>query len=331
MFNQPISRRTILRGIGATVALPWLEAMMPKALAGGPAAAAQPKRMAFIYVPNGVIPQDWTPRTEGTDFDLPSILAPLQAHRQDVMVLSGLTCDKSRANGDGPGDHARASAAFLTGAQARKTAGANFRAGLSADQVAASRLGDRTRLPSLEIAIERFRGNGNCDSGYSCVYQHTLAWRNPTSPLPSESDPRLIFDRLFSAGPNDAARLRRDRQRASVLDAVMDDARALERQLGGADQQRLDQYLSNVRDLEQRIQRSESLPPVQLANRGVVAAQIAGRPVRAFPSDLRPDGTGVPDRCDAHHHLHVRPRRQRPAIPHGRRHRQPPRTYPPSE
>ena len=277
MFNQPISRRTVLRGIGTAVALPWLEAMMPMtSLAGG--AAAHPKRMAFIYVPNGVIMPDWTPTAEGTNFELPSILQPLAAHKQDMMVLSGLTCDKSRANGDGPGDHARASAAFLTGAQARKTAGANFRAGESADQVAASRLGDRTRLPSVEIAVERFRGNGNCDSGYSCVYQHTLAWRNPTSPLPSESDPRMIFDRLFSARPNDPSRLRRDQQRSSVLDAVMEDARDLERQLGGADQQRLDQYLSNVRDLEQRIQRAESLPPVQLpANASAM---------RRLPADL---------------------------------------------
>src|ERR1043165_9187670 len=158
-----ISRRTVLRGLGATVALPWLEAMVPAALqANGPSRVAQPRRIAFIYVPNGVIVPDWTPRTEGADFELPSILQPLASHRQDVLVLSGLTCDKSRANGDGPGDHARASAAFLTGAQARKTAGANFRAGVSADQVAAARLGDRTRLPSLEIAIERFRGTGNC-------------------------------------------------------------------------------------------------------------------------------------------------------------------------
>ena len=263
MFSQPISRRTVLRGIGTAVALPWLEAMLPKTtLAGG--AAAHPKRMAFIYVPNGVIMPDWTPTAEGTNFELPSILQPLAAHKQDVMILSGLTCDKSRANGDGPGDHARASAAFLTGAQPRKTAGANFRAGESADQVAASRLGDRTRLPSVEIAVERFRGNGNCDSGYSCVYQHTLAWRNPTAPLPSESDPRLIFDRLFSSGSADPTRARRNQQRTSVLDAVMEDARDLNRQLGGTDQQRLDQYLSNVRDLEQRIQRAESLPPVQL-------------------------------------------------------------------
>jgi hypothetical protein len=183
--------------------------------------------------------------------------------QQDVLVLSGLTCDKARPNGDGPGDHARASAAFLTGAQARKTAGANFRAGVSADQVAAARLGDRTRLASLEIGIERFRGTGNCDSGYSCVYEHTLAWRNATSPLPTETDPKLVFERLFSARPNDPDREKHNRLKSSVLDSVLEDARSLEKQLGTADRQKLDQYLTCVRELEQRIARVDKMEPVQ--------------------------------------------------------------------
>jgi hypothetical protein len=226
--------------------------------------AAAPRRMAFIYVPNGCHMEDWTPAKEGTDYELPPILQPLESLKSDVMVLTGLTCDKARANGDGAGDHARASSAFLTGAQARKTAGANFRSGVSADQVAAQRLGDQTRLASLELGIEKFRGSGNCDSGYSCVYEHTLAWRNPTTPLPTEVDPKLIFDRLFSDNPNDPERLKRGRLRASVLDAVLDDAHSLERTLGGADRQKLDQYLSSVRDLEERIHRAEKLPPVEL-------------------------------------------------------------------
>jgi hypothetical protein len=264
-----ISRRTVLRGLGATVALPWLEAMLPRALAqtGAAARAGFPRRMAYVYVPNGIIMPDWTPRAEGTNFELPSILQPLAPHRQDLLVLSGLTCDKARANGDGPGDHARATGAFLTGAQPRKTAGANYRAGVSADQVAAARLGDRTRLPSLEISMDRFRGTGNCDSGYSCVYVHTMSWRDPTSPVPSESDPRLIFERLFSARPNDPNRVRRERQRASVLDAVREDARSL------------DQYLSTVRELEGRINRAETLPPVQLP-------ADAQAPPRRIPADL---------------------------------------------
>jgi hypothetical protein len=259
-----ISRRTVLRGLGTVVALPWLEAMAPRSLVAATQAQAHtPRRMAFFYVPNGAIMPDWTPKTEGADFELPPILQPLEPFRQDLLVLSDLTCDKARPNGDGGGDHARASSAFLTGCQARKTAGANFQAGVSADQVAAIRLGDQTRLPSIELGIERYRGAGNCDSGYSCVYEHTIAWRSPTSPLPTEVDPRLIFDRLFSERPNDPERLRRSRFRASVLDAVLDEAQGLNRRLGGADRQKLDQYLSCVRELEQRIGRAETLPPVR--------------------------------------------------------------------
>lgn len=277
--GRKITRRTVLQGIGTAVALPFLEAMLPESFAGiVPARAVRPRRMAFVYVPNGVIPQDWTPKTEGTAFDLPAILKPLAPYQKDIVVMSGLTCDKARPNGDGAGDHARASAAYLTGAQARKTAGANFRAGISVDQVAANRIGDQTRLPSLELAIERYRGAGNCDSGYSCVYEHTLSWRSPTSPLPTEVDPKLVFDRLFSDRPNDPNRLKRNNLRASVLDAVLDDARRLEKQLGGADKQKLDQYLSCVRELEQRINRAETLPPVQ-PPAGVIKPQ-------SVPADL---------------------------------------------
>jgi hypothetical protein len=263
MDSARISRRTLLRGVGTVVALPFLEAMLPKALADAGAARA-PRRMAFIYVPNGDQLPEWTPRAEGAEFDLPSILQPMAPFQQDLLVLSGLTCDKARANGDGGGDHARASSAFLTGCQARKTAGANFRSGVSADQVAARRLGDQTRLPSLELGIERYRGSGNCDSGYSCVYEHTIAWRSPTSPLPNEVDPKLIFERLFSERSNDPDRLKRNRLRTSVLDAVLDDAKGLENRLGGADRRKLDQYLSCVRELELRIARAETLPPVQV-------------------------------------------------------------------
>lgn len=257
----------MLRGAGTAVALPFLDAMLPRGLAAG--AAGPPRRMAFLYVPNGAIMADWTPRIEGAGFDLPSILEPMAPFREDLLVLSGLTCDKGRAHGDGGGDHARASSAFLTGCQARKTAGANFRSGISADQVAASRIGDRTRLPSLELGIERYRGAGNCDSGYSCVYEHTMSWRSPTSPLPTEVDPRLIFDRLFSERANDPDRVRRNHLRASVLDAVMGDARSLNNRLGGADRQKLDQYLSCVRELELRIARADTLPPVQLPDGAV--------------------------------------------------------------
>lgn len=256
-----ISRRTLLKGLGVSIALPWLEAMTPAVLAT-PGSTRPPRRMAFIYVPNGVNMDAWTPESEGRDFALPYTLEPLAPFREELMVLSGLTCDKARPNGDGAGDHARASAAFLTGAQARKTAGANFRSGVSADQIAAQQLGEQTRLASLEIGIERFRGTGNCDSGYSCVYEHTLAWRNPTTPLPTEVNPQQVFDRLFSDKPSDPERDKRRRLRSSVLDGVLEEARDLDRVLGGADRQKLDQYLSSVRELEDRIQRSEKLPPL---------------------------------------------------------------------
>jgi len=250
--------------MGTVVALPFLDAMTPRLRAAEGEKAAPPKRMAFLYIPNGAHMEDWTPAKEGTDFDLPPILQPLSAIREDVLVLSGLTCDKGRPNGDGAGDHARASSAFLTGAQARKTAGANFRSGVSADQIASQKVGDRTRLSSLELGIEKFRGSGNCDSGYSCVYEDTLAWGDATTPLPTVVNLHIIFDRLFSDRPNDPNRQKRSRLRASVLDAVLDDAHSLERTLGGSDRQKLDQYLTSVRDLEERIKRSEKLPPIVL-------------------------------------------------------------------
>jgi hypothetical protein len=259
--GRQISRRTVLRGMGTMVALPLLEAMLPASSAA--AQAALPQRMAFLYVPIGAHMAHWVPKGEGTAFEWSPTLKALAPLRDDVLVLSGLACDKARPNGDGAGDHARASGAWLTGCQPRKTAGANFRAGVSVDQVAARRLGDRTRLPSLELGIERYRGTGNCDSGYSCVYEHTVAWRSPMSPLPTEVNPKLVFERLFSARPNDPDRLKRNELRNSVLDTVLEDARSLDKQLGGADKQKLDQYLSCVRELELRIARAEKLPPLQ--------------------------------------------------------------------
>jgi len=220
-----------------------------------------PRRMAFIYTPNGAYMPYWMPKTEGTDFALPLCLEPMAEHRQDMIVFGGLTCDKSRANGDGAGDHARAGGAYLTGAQPRKTAGANFQAGISADQAAAQQLGERTRLPSIELAIERYRGAGNCDSGYSCVYEHTISWRDATTPVPPEVNPRQVFDRLFADKPNDPEVIARNQLRASVLDAVLDDARVLNNELGGNDKRKLDQYLSGVRELEKRIARAAPLTP----------------------------------------------------------------------
>jgi hypothetical protein len=244
------------------MALPLLEAMLPRA--AGQAARAAPRRMAFIYTPNGSYMPYWMPTKEGSDFELTPCLAPMAEYRKDVIVFGGLTCDKARPNGDGAGDHARASGSFLTGAQVRKTAGADFQAGLSADQLAAQQLGDRTRLPSLELAIEKYRGAGNCDSGYSCVYEHTLSWKNATTPLPPEVNPKQVFDRLFADRPNAPEAIARAELRAGVLDAVREDARDLANKLGGSDKQKLDQYLTGVRDLEKRIARAEALTPAVL-------------------------------------------------------------------
>jgi hypothetical protein len=263
-MNERISRRMVLRGLGATLALPWLEAMGPLTAWGAGVAAKQaaPNRMAFIYVPNGKNMADWTPKTEGADFELPAILQPLHELKNDFLVLTGLTADKARPNGDGAGDHARALAAFLTGCQPRKTDGTDIRAGISVDQAAAARIGDQTRLASLEIGCEQGAMAGNCDSGYSCVYSSTMSWRSATQPLPKEINPKLVFERLFGSGP-DALRALRDQKRKSVLDFVREDAGDLRSKLGATDQRKLDEYFSAVRDIEQRIERAEKLPPVK--------------------------------------------------------------------
>jgi len=204
---------------------------------------------------------DWTPKRVGTDYELTDILKPLEKVKDKTLVLSGLTADKARANGDGGGDHARAMAAFLTGAQPRKTDGADIHAGVSADQAAALHIGKRTRLPSLELGIDPGSRAGNCDSGYSCVYSSTLAWRSATQPLPKEVNPKLAFERLFSAMP-DARRVQHNQQRKSILDFVKQDSKELIRQVSGNDGRKLDEYFSAIRDIEMRIESAEKFPPI---------------------------------------------------------------------
>ncbi|HUR60206.1 MAG TPA: DUF1552 domain-containing protein [Opitutaceae bacterium] len=266
MKTHHIARRTFLRGVGTTMALPFLESLVPRSLRAATAAAAPPVRMAWVYIPQGAYMPYWMPKAEKTtaDYELSECLQPMAEHKKDIMILGGLACDKARANGDGGGDHARAGGAFLTGAQPKKTAGLNIQAGVSADQFAAMHVGQKTRFPSLEMAIEGYRGSGNCDSGYACVYEHTLSWRNATTPLPNEVNPKLIFDRLFAEKPNDSESIARNQLRASVLDSVLADTRELNRKLGGNDRQKLDQYLTSVRELEQQIQRAETLSPLTL-------------------------------------------------------------------
>jgi hypothetical protein len=236
------------------IALPLLEAMTPaRAQAAG---AKPPVRMAFLYVPNGIQMGDWTPKEVGADFVLPLVLEPLAAFKDDLLVLSGLTLDPARAHGDGGGDHARAMASFLTGRHPRKTDGADLRAGISVDQVAAQEVGRATRFPSLEIGCEGGNNAGQCDHGYSCAYQSNLSWRGESTPVAKEINPRLVFDRLFGGPPGgNGDEDRGSRQRKSVLDHVTEDARHFATVLGVSDRRKLDEYLTSVREVEQRVNR----------------------------------------------------------------------------
>jgi hypothetical protein len=253
-----LTRRTILRGAGTVLALPLLEGMLPKAvLAAGDAAAAAPIRMGFIYIPCGAIMPDWKPTAAGKDYELPRTLKSLEKHKKDLLVISGLAHDKARSNGDGAGDHARDSAAFLTASQPRKTSGADINVGTSVDQVAAAKIGLATRLPSIEIGTEAGRQAGKCDSGYSCAYQSNISWKSPTQPMAKEIDPKAVFERMFGDAQKDAkAREQRDFYRQSILDFVADDASRLKQQLGQSDRRKLDEYFTSVREVEQRIERS---------------------------------------------------------------------------
>jgi hypothetical protein len=269
----PISRRAALKGLGVSVALPFLEAMLPSSLIASPTVRRDalgvpaPRRMAFFYVPNGVNMREWQPTIDGAAFPLPKTLEPLAPFKDDLLVLSGLTVDKARPNGDGPGDHARAMSAFLTGSQARKTSGADIRVGVSVDQFAAGRIGSATRFPSLEIGCEGGRLAGNCDSGYSCAYSSNLSWRSESTPQPKETNPRAVFDRLFaSQARGESSQGLRDHFNQSILDFVREDATALQSRLGAADLRRLDEYLTSIREIERRLDRSATPPAPQVTS-----------------------------------------------------------------
>lgn len=262
MLPGAISRRTMLKGLGAAIALPWLDAMLPVPLLASTnqPRITPPRRMAFFYVPNGMHMQDWTPAKEGADFELPETLQPLAGVKDKVLVFSGLALDKARPNGDGPGDHARAMSTFLTGVQIKKTNGADIRCGISVDQVGAMKIGHKTKLPSLEVGTEGGRQAGNCDSGYSCAYSSSISWRSEATPMIKETDPRQVFERLFGngmAGESAASRAKRERQQKSILDFVLDDAKRLKDQLGATDQRKMEEYLTAVREIETRIGRIE--------------------------------------------------------------------------
>jgi hypothetical protein len=265
-----LSRRRFLRGLGACMALPAFESFAPAKLFAASTAAsnvagkAAPVRMAFVYVPNGAIPSAWWPEGDGgKDFALSRTLQPLQNVRHELQVISGLADRSAEPGPDGGGDHARAGGTFLTGVRIKKTAGSDICAGTSIDQVVAHQIGHLTRFPSLELTCDAVRKAGNCDTGYSCVYEYNLAWRSPVQPLSPEPNPRLVFERLFGAGPPServANLKRRQQEQQSILDFVLEDASAIQRSLNGRDRQKLDQYLTSVREIEERIERTERMP-----------------------------------------------------------------------
>lgn len=260
--RKHLPRRTFLRGMGGTlVALPLLDAMTPAFGATNRLMSARtPVRLSFVYVPNGIVMKDWTPKGIGRDFEFTRIIKPLEAYREHLLVLSGLEDHNGNALGDGAGDHARAGASFLTGVHCKKTAGADIHNGPSVDQIAAQNMSSPTRLKSIELGCEDSRTVGNCDSDYSCAYTNSISWRSPTTPMPPEVNPRMAFERLFGTAEMNldaATRARRARARQSILDLVRSDTRNLVKDLGQADRRKVDEYLYAVREIEQRIQNAE--------------------------------------------------------------------------
>jgi len=272
ILKKAIPRRTFLRGTGAALALPLLDAMTP-ALAQE---TKRPIRMAFMQMPNGIfnLNNEWTPKTEGANFEMTRTLKPVEAHRENMVVLSGL--DQQQAAGlDGEvgGDHPRACTAWLTGTHAKMTSGADIRAGVSVDQIAAKEFGKYTQLASLEVGLESAEIVGACESAYGCAYYNTIAWRNETTPLPMENRPRAMFERMFGDGGTDPkVRLAIRREDQSILDAVNADIKRLRTKVGGTDRSKIDQYLEAIRDVERRI---------QLAEKQDVHALPVGSPVGA--------------------------------------------------
>lgn len=243
------------------MALPVLESVGFKAFAAEKAAAS-PTRMAFLYIPNGVNMHEWMPKGVGAGYELSNSMQPLASLKSEFSVLTNLAHDKAESNGDGAGDHARATATFLTGCQAKKTAGADIRIGQSVDQIAATELGHHTRLASMELSTDGDRSSGRCDSGYSCAYQFNLSWKTESMPMAPEMDPRLVFERMFGLGSamgSKAEAEKRKRYQKSVLDFVMSDAKSLQRRIAAADNRKLDEYFSSVRDIEQRIEKAERM------------------------------------------------------------------------
>ena len=258
--KRALPRRTVLRGIGATVALPLLDSMVPALTALAKTPARPVRRFGVVYAPNGMDMQHWTPAVVGTAFEFSPILQPLAPFRDHLLVLSGLASTPPPAQpGVAAGVHPRASTRFLTGVPPKYSQSSEVQAGISADQMLAKKLGQQTQLASLELSMESNDFVGSCAIGYSCAYNNTISWRNATTPLPVEHNPRAVFERLFgdSGSTGRKARVARLREQRSVLDSVTEKVARLRRELGAADHIKLDQYVSAVRDVERRIQLAE--------------------------------------------------------------------------
>src|SRR5580765_1852420 len=249
--RHAMPRRTFLRGVGATLALPLLDAMIP-AMASSANAAEPVRRLGYLFKPMGADMTRWTPSGSGKLEELSFILSSIEPVKEHVSVLTNLEIKNAY-----PGTHATSNAAFLSCARAKHTESNDYFLGTTADQIAAQQIGRETQLPSLEMAMDMMQTVGQCDNGYACVYQNNLSWSSPTTPLPAEAHPRLVFEQLFGEGGSKADRQAALRRRASLLDFVKDDMARLGRELGPADRARVDQYLESVRDVERRIQRAE--------------------------------------------------------------------------
>lgn len=269
--KMAIPRRTVLKGLGTALALPFLDSMVPAMSALAGTAAAPVRRFGVVYASHGYAPGYWIPKIEGPSYELTLPLQPLEKFRERMLVLSGLdNASALQKAGDPRGGHGRMAPAFMCGVHAKPTQGADYQAGVSVDQIVAGHLGQETQLPSLQISTEAVDFAGSCDSGYSCVYTNTLCWHAPTMPLPMEDNPRAVFERLFGdAGTTDPrARVQRLQEKRSILDSVLEKARTLSQSTGASDRQRFDQYLQSIRDVERQLQTAEAqsgreLPLVQ--------------------------------------------------------------------
>jgi len=251
--------------MGAAVALPLLESMVPAGTALAQTAANPKTRVGFIFIPHGASMPYWTPKTEGTGFEMTPILSPLTPFRDRLTIESGTAHRMADAQpGEKGADHAHPAAVFLSGAHPKRTTGQDVRCGTTVDQVMAKQIGQDTPLPSLELGIEDVGATGTCGSGYSCVYSNTISWQTPFKPLPMEIKPRIVFERLFGDGSNADERLARKQKNRSLLDSIMHDVARLKVNIGPSDRTRLDQYLDDIRELERRLQMSEKHTAVEL-------------------------------------------------------------------